>query len=141
MDNSARKAALEDLYTDNPHILEGIRTTSDPNIIHREFSQKLPKIIKKKLSEESVISQDPNYYLEESTIDEAILRSKIKNKDDYYYEVGASLCNFYDDKKQEIYKIIQENNPSKLLESDQEDPSAFLIDIFSEDSNYNKDLI
>lgn len=144
------KTALQELYKDNPHILDSIRTTSNPEIIKREYQQNLPKIIKKKfVTSTNIINQDPSYYMNQYTFDEAIDPSNQNTVIDFdspeeslfKFEIQASLFKFYESKQEEISSIIQQNNPDVLLESLNENPNAFLIDIFADGSNYNKDRI
>ena len=132
------KTGLQELYKTNPHILEGIRATTDPDIIKREYYQNLPKMVKKIISTNTdIINQEPSYYMKEFTFAEVTGSTE----EVFKYEIGASLFKLYEAKQEEIYSIIQQNDPAVLLESLNEEPHAFLIDIFAEGSNYMKNRI
>jgi hypothetical protein len=139
--------ALQELYKTNPHILEGIRTNTDPDIIEQEYYRNLPKMIKKDIASDiDIINQDPNYYMRDFTFEEAIdirnelTKTSLENNEEkrFRFEIGCSLFKLYESQQQNIYSAIQQDD---LLESLNEDTNAFLIDIFATDSRYNKDRI
>jgi hypothetical protein len=75
---------------------------------------------------ESYISQEPSeYFREETNVKPQIL----------------ALFSLYEEKQREIYEIINKNDPAVLLEVDSTIPNATFIDIFSDESTYNKDRI
>jgi len=137
------KAALQELYKTNPYLLEGLRSTNDPDIITREYYQNLPKILKKHLATDAdIINQDPNYYMQDFTFAEALdphngATETSRQEKKLQLEIGASLFKMYESKSADIYRIIQTDD---LFESINEDPNAFLIDIFA-DGATNKDTI
>jgi hypothetical protein len=75
---------------------------------------------------ESFISQDPNNYFREM---------------DQKNPVFFALFSLYEEKQSEIYEIIRNNDPSVLVEVDNTVPNATLVNIFSDESTYNKDII
>ena len=66
---------------------------------------------------------------------------------DYFTEIPITdnsmlaLFSFYEEKQNEIYRTIRENNPEVVIEVDNKLPDIALLDIFNEGSTYNKDKI
>ena len=141
------KTALEELYKANPHMLDGLRTTTDPAIITKEYYKNLPKMIKMELATDAdIINQEPRYYMQEFSFAEALAASSGSGsgsgKDaQFKYAIAASLFKQYESKQQDIYRILQENDPALLLELSPEDPNADFLNIFAADSTYGKDRI
>lgn len=106
---------------------QSISADTPDEVIEKEYKRYLGRILSKNISENlEVISQNPNDYFREIVQTNPVI---------------FSLFNFYEQKQSEIYEIIRNNDPSVLIESEPTVPRASLINIFSDESTYNKDRI
>ena len=107
---------------------QNIPPDTPDEIVEKEYDRYLGKILSKKITANSdIISQELSDYIEKTT-----------SKND---QVAFAFFSFYEEKSKEIYKIIKDDDPTLLITIDNQDPSSAVIDIFSPESTYNKDII
>jgi hypothetical protein len=78
---------------------------------------------------ESYISQEPSDYFTKKSLNV------------YDNPLQLAFYSFYEEHADEIYSIIKQDDPSIMISIDNQDPAHGLINIFKEDSTYNKDII